>query len=706
MIFLFSFTLAITSSVMEGAFNFFSLFCLFLLLLPYPISSLPLCTDLGAPFSAQKPLAFCPYSGNVCCDSAKDLQLQKQYEAMNISDTACASTVKSILCATCDPFSAELFRAGTRARPVPVLCNSTGSADSLVSKQATISYCSAVWDTCQDISIKNSPFAPSLQGAGTSQNSTSSTLTDLWQSKSDFCDSFGGASADDSLCFQGKPISLNKSETLPAPKGMCLEKVGNGAYLNMVAHPDGSNRAFFSNQPGKIWLAKIPEQGSGESLELDESSPFVDLTDQIHFDTSFGMMGMAFHPNFAQNGRFFASFNCDKVSNPGCSARCACNSDVGCDPSKLPSSSATDAPCQYHMVVAEYSANGTASEPSQAETAKPTEVRRIFTIGLPSSSSHGGQVLFSPADKYMYIMTGDGGLKGEGHNFAQNKNSLLGKVMRIDVDNFPSEGNTDLWGNYSIPRDNPYSKDKEAQPEIWAEGLRNPWRCSFDVERPSYFVCADTGQDQYEEVDIITKGGNYGWPAYEGPLLYDSKQSDTKNNTVDITNPIFPVVGYSHSDVNKKEGSAAISGGYFYRSTTDPCMYGSYVYADLYAGNVWAAAETPKNSGNFSATSIPFSCAKDSPMNCSTVPNSRLAALGYIFSFGEDNNKDIYILTSTGVYRIVQPSRCDFTCSKEVKTSASPNTPPSSSNGHHITIPFLFSKVSLISILVLVAFSL
>lgn len=266
---------------------------------------------------------------------------------------------------TCDPFSAELYRAGTRSRPVPVLCNSTGSADSLVSKQATTSYCSSVWDTCQDISIKNSPFAPSLQGAGTSQNSTSSTLTDLWQSKSDFCDSFGGASGDNSLCFEGKPVSFNKSETLPAPKGMCLEKVGNGAYLNMVAHPDGSNRAFFSNQPGKIWLAKIPEQGSGESLELDESSPFVDLTDQIHFDTSFGMMGMAFHPNFAQNGRFFASFNCDKVSNPGCSARCACNSDVGCDPSKLPSSSATDAPCQYHMVVAEYSANGTASEPSQ-----------------------------------------------------------------------------------------------------------------------------------------------------------------------------------------------------------------------------------------------------------------------------------------------------------------------------------------------------
>lgn len=691
---------------MEGAVKFLFLFCLFLLQLPYPAASLPLCTDLRAPFFPKKPLAFCPYNGSVCCDSPKDLQLQKRYEGMNISHPACASTVKSILCATCDPFSAELYRAESRSRPVPVLCNFTGSSDSFVSRQAASSYCSAVWDTCKDISILNSPFAPSLQGrgAGLPQNSTSSKLTDLWQSQNDFCNSFGGVSEEDSLCFDGEPISLNKSESPVAPKGMCLEKIGSGSYLNMVAHPDGSNRAFFSNQPGKIWLATVPEQGSGKMLELDESSPFVDLTDQVHFDTSFGMMGMAFHPNFARNGRFFASFNCDKVSSPGCSGRCACNSDVGCDPSKLPSSSAAQ-PCQYHMVVAEYTANGTTLDPSMAKMAKPSEVRRILTMGLPSTSSHGGQVLFSPADGYMYIMTGDGGLKGNAYDFAQNKKSLLGKIMRVDVDNIPSEENRDLWGNYSIPQDNPYSDDKEAQPEIWAQGLRNPWRCSFDVERPSYFVCADTGQDRYEEVDIISKGGNYGWPVYEGPLLYSPQQSASGNNSVDIMNLIFPVVGYNHSDVNKKEGSAAISGGYFYRSMTDPCMYGSYLYADLYASNIWAAAETPKSSGNFSTESIPFSCAQDSPIKCDSVPNSPLPALGYIFSFGEDNRKDIYILTSTGVYRVVLPSRCNYSCSKEDKTTATtvPNSPPSSSKGHHITNHL---KFFLYSFLVLVAITL
>lgn len=200
------------------------------------------------------------------------------------------------------------------------------------------------------------------------QNSTSSKLTDLWQSKTDFCAAFGGSSNhdEDSFCFNGEPVSLNKTETPVPPQGLCLERIGTAAYLSMAPHPDGSNRAFFSNQPGKIWLAQIPEQGLGQSLGLDESTPFVDLTDQVHFDTTFGMMGMAFHPNFVQNGRFFASFNCDKVKSPACAGRCACNSDVNCDPSKLGPSSGSQ-PCQYQTVVAEFSANGTASDPSKVK---------------------------------------------------------------------------------------------------------------------------------------------------------------------------------------------------------------------------------------------------------------------------------------------------------------------------------------------------
>ncbi|KAK2979745.1 hypothetical protein RJ640_012665, partial [Escallonia rubra] len=650
-----------------------------------------------APAIPKKPLAFCPYNGSVCCDSAKDLQLQKQFEAMNISDAACASALKSILCATCDQFSAELYRVASGPRPVPVLCNSTDSRSS---------YCSTVWDTCQDISISNSPFAPSLKGsAGVTQNSTLSKLTDFWQSKTDFCDSFGGVSDKDFLCFDGKPISLNKTENLLPPKGLCLERIGSGAYINMVAHPDGSNRAFFSNQPGKIWLATVPEQDSGEPLGLDETSPFVDLTDEVHYDTTFGMMGLAFHPNFGHNGRFFASFNCDKVKSPGCTGRCACNSDVDCDPSKLNSSSSSALPCQYHTVIAEFTANGTASEPSMAMKAKASEVRRIFIMGLPFTNNHAGQILFGPADGYLYLMMGDGGSRDDPFNFAQNKKSLLGKILRMDVDNIPSDEEMvklGLWGKYSIPPSNPFSEDNDLQPEIWARGLRNPWRCSFDAERPSYFVCADVGQDRYEEVNVITKGGNYGWPVYEGPLLSDPQRDYGRNTSADSVDLVFPIMGYTHSDINKKVGSAAISGGYFYRSMTDPCMDGSYLYADLYASTLWAAAEDPKNSGNFTTASIPFSCARGSPLECSSVPNSPLAALQYVYSFGEDNRKDVYILASSGVYRVVRPSRCNFTCSKENETAIlNPSPPPSHANP--IIDQYIKLVVSLSSLLVSVA---
>lgn len=263
----------------------------------------------------------------------------------------------------CDQFSADLFKVKSGPRPIPVLCNTASTATSSLSKQQDDSFCSSVWDACQNVPILNSPFAPSLQTkAGEPQNSTLSKLADLWQSKDDFCQAFGGNSSDGkSYCYGGEPVKLNSSDSFPLPNGMCLEKVGSGTnYLNMVPHPDGSNRAFFSDQPGKIWLATIPEQDCGRAMGLDESSPFADLTDQVYLDTKFGMMGMAFHPKFAQNGRFFASFNCDKSKSPGCVGRCACNSDVGCDPSKIGSQ-----PCQFHTVVAEYSANGTAPNPSQ-----------------------------------------------------------------------------------------------------------------------------------------------------------------------------------------------------------------------------------------------------------------------------------------------------------------------------------------------------
>lgn len=664
-------------------------------------SSHPLCIDSSAPLPQKVPLSFCSYNGTSCCNSTDDSQIKNQFKAMNISDSSCASLLKSILCARCDQFSAELFRINSRPQQVPVLCNSTVLPNSTQTSQAANNYCSKLWTTCQNVSMVNSPFSASVQGqAGGGVISNSTKLTDIWKSQSDFCNAFGRASDENSVCFAGEPVNLNSTGTSIPPSGLCLEKIGNGSYLNMVAHPDGSNRAFFSNQPGMIWLATIPKQGSGGVMQLDEANPFLDLTDEVTFDTAFGMMGIAVHPNFLTNGRFFASFNCDKTKWPACGGRCACNSDVNCDASQLPPDSGSF-PCQYQSVVAEFTVNGTASQPSLAKTAQPSEVRRIFTMGLPFTAHHAGQILFGPTDGYLYFMMGDGGNSGDPYNFSQNKKSLLGKIMRLDVDNIPSAAEISqlsLWGNYSIPKDNPYTEDKELQPEIWALGFRNPWRCSFDSVRPSYFMCADVGQDTYEEVDLVMKNGNYGWHVYEGPNLFNPPKSPGGNTSAKSMNPIFPVMGYNHSAVNKNEGSASITGGYFYRAETDPCTYGMYLYADLYAGALWAGIESPENSGNFTSNLIPFTCAHDSPISCTFVPGSTLPALGYIYSFGEDNSKDVYILASSGVYRVVPPSRCKYTCSKEnttaeVTTGPAPSPP---SGATKLTNPY----VNLVSLLV------
>ncbi|KAL2492801.1 HIPL1 protein [Abeliophyllum distichum] len=689
-----------------GGSNFIMLIFLIVLQFLDPCFALPLCTDSRAPFTPKAKLEFCSYNGTSCCDNADDLRLKKQFESMNVSDSDCASLLKSILCARCDQFSAELFRIDSIPRPVPVLCNSTTSANSTQSSQATNNFCSKTWTTCQNVSVLNSPFSGSLQGkAGAPIVSNSTKLTDVWQSQRDFCDAFGGASDDESVCFNGEPVTLN-STGIPSPlSGMCLEKIGNGSYLNMVPHPDGSNRAFFSNQQGKIWLATIPNEDSGETLEFDESNPFLDLTDEVHFDTQFGMMGIAFHPKFSKNGRFFASFNCDKAKWPECGGRCACNSDVNCDPSKLGNDNGAQ-PCQYQTVIAEFTVNGTNSQPSMATKAKPSEVRRIFTMGLPFTAHHAGQILFGPRDGYLYFMMGDGGGSGDPYNFSQNKKSLLGKVMRLDIDTSPSDTEVSrlgLWGNYSIPRDNPYTIDADLQKEIWALGLRNPWRCSFDSARPSYFMCADVGQDQYEEVDVITKYGNYGWRAYEGPYVYTPRTSPGGNTSVNSIRPIFPVMGYNHSDVNTNEGSASITGGYFCRSMADPCMYGRYLFADLYAGAIWAGSENPISSGNFTSNKINFTCASDSPLECTFSPGSSFPALSYIFSFGEDNKKNLYLLTNSGVYRIVRPSRCKYTCAKEKDTkvaSPSPVSPPSKANRSRGPYKSLLALLSLLCLLV------
>lgn len=252
----------------------------------------------------------------------------------------------------------------TAPRTVPLLCSTTGASSRLSSAAkpaaaaATTDYCTQVWDTCKDVRVPGSPF----QAPRGTAPSPAPRLTDLWQSAGEFCGSLGGAGR--SPCLDGGGAAFNSTRPAALPlRGMCLERVGNGSYLNMAAHPDGSARVFLSTQAGKVFLAAVPPQGSGRTLQMDAANPFLDITDEVHMDNEFGLMGLAFHPDFAANGRFFVSYNCDKTQQATCAGRCACNSDVGCDPSKLGADNGKQ-PCQYHSVVAEYSANSTSGTPA------------------------------------------------------------------------------------------------------------------------------------------------------------------------------------------------------------------------------------------------------------------------------------------------------------------------------------------------------
>ncbi|KAK1682095.1 hypothetical protein QYE76_042943 [Lolium multiflorum] len=622
-----------------------------------------LCMDSTFPRAVNGSLSFCGYSGTACCNATDDAAVQKQFAAMNISGTPCGDLVKSILCARCNPYAGELFTVEKTPRTVPLLCNSTGAASRVSGVAAATGYCAEVWDTCKDVSIPGSPFQPPKGGA------TAPKLTEVWQSEGDFCGALGG----EPICFDGEAAAFNTTRVVPPVNGMCLERVSNGSYINMAAHPDGSNRVFLSTLAGKVFLATVPPHGSGKQLELDVANPFLDITDEVHFDNEFGLLGMAFHPDFAKNGRFFVSYSCDKTQSASCSGRCACNSDIGCDPSKLGADNGAQ-PCQYQSVIAEYTANSSSGSPSTATSANPTEAKRIMTLGLPFTTHHGGQILFGPADGYMYFMMGDGGSVGDPWNFAQNKGTMLGKIVRIDVNDMPSGNSTPGWGNYGIPKDNPFSVDPEFAPEVFALGFKNPWRCSFDSGKPSNLFCADVGTSLAEEVDLVVKGGNYGWRVFEGQQPYPTLSTPGGNTSADSINAIAPVMGYTHNSVNNNVGSASITGGYVYRSMTDPCLNGRYIYSDLYAQAMWSGLETPENSGVFNQTPLTFACSKTSPIPCEVAAKSPLPSLGYIFSFGEDNAKDLYLLNSKGVYRVVDPSSCNYAC--PIKSSANTGSPP------------------------------
>jgi glucose/arabinose dehydrogenase len=303
-----------------------------------------------------------------------------------------------------------------------------------------------------------------------------------------------------------------------------VEPVADGfsAPTGIANAGDGGGRLFIIEKAGTIHIfdggAVLPE-------------PFLDISDRVNAGASEqGLLGLAFHPNYAENGYFFVNY--------------------------------TDG--SGGTVVSRFSVT---DDPNRAD---PASEEVVLTQAQPAGNHNGGNLVFGP-DGYLYIGLGDGGASGDRFRNGQNLGTLLGAMLRIDVNELP----------YSIPPDNPFVDDPNALGEIWAYGLRNPWRYSFDRATGDLTI-ADVGQNVYEEVDFqpadSAGGENYGWPIMEGLHCYP----DGAN--CDPAGLVQPVAEYDHSQ------GCSVTGGYVYRGERFPAMQGVYFYGDYCSGLIWGLA--------------------------------------------------------------------------------------------------------------------
>ena len=358
--------------------------------------------------------------------------------------------------------------------------------------------------------------------------------------------------------------------------------------LWMQQLPDG--RMFLLEQRGKVYL--LPKNANGKSttlfFDIEKRKPYVKDEE--------GLLGMAFHPQFAKNGKFYAFYSAHKP---------------------------------LRSVVSEFRV----SKGDHNKIDVSTE-RVLLTIARPFWNHDGGCILFGPDGK-LYITHGDGGAREDPNDNGRNLSTLRGTIMRIDVDV--------TSGPYGIPKDNPFVNRKGARGEIWAYGLRNVWRMSFDRETGDFWA-ADVGQDYWEEVDLIVKGGNYGWRTREGYHESFSNKSRTKitpSKHQHSDRLLEPVIEYPHtpalaakSKFNRHGHGLSITGGYVYRGRKIPALRGAYVYGDYKIGTVWAF----KQSGG-----------KVTEYQQMIGPNP----IRLIASFGEDNAGEQYLLGFEGkIYRL------------------------------------------------------
>ncbi|MDR4478354.1 MAG: PQQ-dependent sugar dehydrogenase [Nitrospira sp.] len=327
---------------------------------------------------------------------------------------------------------------------------------------------------------------------------------------------------------------------------------------------DGSGRLFVVEQGGRIRVLV---------LERVQRSPFLDLSDRVLAGGERGLLGLAFHPDFARNGRLFVSYT------------------------RQPDGA---------TVVAEYRRDSKTDQVDRQE-------RVLMALSQPFANHNGGMIAFGP-DGALYIGRGDGGGRGDPDHRAQNPDDLLGKILRLDVDGGEP---------YAIPVDNPYVSGG-GRPEIYAIGFRNPWRFSFDRKTGVLWV-GDVGQHDWEEVDAVVRGGNYGWRLMEGRHCFLPKTDCDRSGLQP------PVLEYGH-----EAGRCSITGGYVYRGQSQAALKGVYVYGDYCTGEIMGARV---EGGAYS----------DLAEGAEVLLRSGLR----ISSFGEDQEGELYVVDhGGGVYRV------------------------------------------------------
>lgn len=372
----------------------------------------------------------------------------------------------------------------------------------------------------------------------------------------------------------------------PQPLAVKVRLVSDGftGPVAMDVPKDGSGRLFICEQTGKIKVIK-----DGKTLEAPflNVSSLLDGANKMYSEK--GLLGIAFHPKYKTNGKFYVYFSGPSANKES----------------------------DHKSILAEYKVSA-----SNPDIADPASHKIIMEIEQPESNHNGGQLAFGP-DGFLYIGLGDGGGAGDKHGKGgngQSLNSFLGKILRINVNNgmenaaFPEKEN--LGKAYSVPQDNPFVKSMDAKPEIWAYGLRNPWRFSFDRTTGTLF-CADVGQNKWEEIDIIEKGKNYGWRLMEGGHCYDPATHCAQDGLE------FPISEYSH------EVGISVTGGYVYRGRSIPALHGKYVFAD-WSGKMFYLEQS---SGKWAMQKLGIDPGNGNDFGIN------------INSFGEDENGELYILS-------------------------------------------------------------